>query len=163
MTTLSLFTEEAREWNLSASRKMRIIYFQSKEYTIPSDTTNRKNFFYVSLIKIYHELCIHTFLTNRQRHTNEDYDADTIMKLLVFSRILSPASKKKSYEERSKFFEKGDYSLDDIYRCLTFLNKHKESLQLWLNKKIKDYTAGIPLLFITMSPTTTLKLIIQMI
>ncbi len=51
------------------------------------------------------ELGIHTFFTNRHNHTNEDYDADTIMKIIVFSRLLSPASKKKSYENRSRFFE----------------------------------------------------------
>ena len=77
-------------------------------------------------------------MTNRQRHTNEAYDADTIMKMLVFSRLLSPASKKKSYENRSRFFEKEDYCIDDVYRFLTFLNRHKENLQLWLNDRIKE-------------------------
>lgn len=36
------------------------------------------------------------------------------------------------------FFEKDNYSLDDVYRCLTFFNKHKDNLQLWINDKIKD-------------------------
>lgn len=135
---IAYFTEEAKRMEYERLQENADYIFSiPKSSTIPSNTTNRKNFGYVALSKIYHELGIHTFLTNRQRHTNEDYDADTIMKLLVFSRLLSPASKKKSYEERSKFFEKEDYSLDDIYRCLTFLNKHKESLQLWLNEKIK--------------------------
>lgn len=98
----------------------------------------RKNFGYMALSKIYHELGIHTFLTNRQRHTKEEYDADTIMKMLVYSRLLAPASKKKSYEERSRFFEKENYSLDDVYRSLTFLNKHRETLQVWINGKIKE-------------------------
>ena len=59
------------------------------------------------------------------------------MKMLVYSRLLFPASKKASYENREVFFEKTDYSLDDVYRCLTFLNKHRENLQIWLNDKIK--------------------------
>ncbi|MDD4835431.1 MAG: hypothetical protein PHC44_12050 [Lutispora sp.] len=109
-----------------------------KNTMIASDTTNRKNFGYAALSKIYHELGIHTFLTNRQRHTKEAYDADTIMKMLVFSRLLAPASKKKSYEDRMRFFEKDNYSLDDVYRSLTFFNKRKAALQLWINDKIKS-------------------------
>lgn len=99
----------------------------------------RKNFGYAALNKIYHELGIHTFLINRQRYSKESYDANNIMKMLVFSRLLAPASKKKSYEERDRFFEKDNYSLDDVYRCLSFLNKHKSNLQLWLNDRIKEH------------------------
>ena len=98
----------------------------------------RKNFGYVALSKIYHELGINTFLINRQRHTKEEYDANTIMKMLVYSRLIAPASKKSSFDNREMFFEKVDYSLDDVYRCLSFLNKHKNNLQIWLNDKIKE-------------------------
>ena len=98
----------------------------------------RKNFGYAAFSKIYHELRLDTFFNNRQRHTKESYDANTIMKMLVYSRLLAPASKKASYDNRDQFFEKTDYSLDDVYRCLTFLNKHKENLQVWINDKIKE-------------------------
>lgn len=96
----------------------------------------RKNFGYTALSKIYHELELHTFLVNRQRHSKEQYDANTIMKMLVYSRLLSPASKKSSFDNRARFFEKTNYSLDDVYRCLSLLNKHKENLQVWMNDRI---------------------------
>jgi len=98
----------------------------------------RKNFGYAALSKIYHELELDKFLNNRQRHTKESYDANTIMKMLVYSRILAPASKKSSFDHREMFFEKTNYSLDDVYRCLSFLNKHKETVQVWMNDKIKE-------------------------
>ena len=98
----------------------------------------RKNFGYAALSKIYHELELDKFLNNRQRHTKESYDANTIMKMLVYSRILAPASKKSSFDHREIFFEKTNYSLDDVYRCLSFLNKHKETIQVWMNDKIKE-------------------------
>ena len=98
----------------------------------------RKNFGYTALSKIYHELEIDKFLINRQRHKKEEYNANTIMKMLVYSRILTPASKKASYDNRERFFEKTDYSLDDVYRCLDFFNKHKENLQVWMNGRIKE-------------------------
>ena len=98
----------------------------------------RKNFGYAALSRIYHELGIHTFLTNRQRHSKEEYDANTIMKLLVYARLIAPASKKSSFDNRGMFFEKTGYSLDDVYRCLTFLDKHKKNLQICLNDKVKN-------------------------
>lgn len=112
--------------------------FYDSDRLCTSDTALRKNFGYAALSQIYHELEINKFLINRQRHSKEQYDANTIMKMLVYSRLLFPASKKASYENREIFFEKTDYSLDDVYRCLTFLNKHRENLQVWLNDKVKE-------------------------
>lgn len=105
--------------------------------TIDPTLTYSKNFGYTVLSSIYHDLGIHTFLTNRQRYSKEEYDADTIMKLLVYSRLLYPSSKKKTFENRSRFFEKENYSLDDVYRSLSFFNNHKENLMLWINERIK--------------------------
>lgn len=110
--------------------------FYDSDRLCPGDDL-RKNFGYTALSSIYHELGIHTFLNNRQRHSKEAFDANTIMKMLVYSRLLAPASKKASFENREMFFEKNNYSLDDVYRCLTFLDKHKENLQIWLNERIK--------------------------
>ena len=98
----------------------------------------RKNFGYTALSNIYHELELDKFLNNRQRHTKESYDANTILKMLVYSRILAPASKESSFDHREMFFEKTNYSIDDVYRCLSFLNKHKETIQVWMNDKIKE-------------------------
>lgn len=109
----------------------------SKNATLEIDSTYRKNFGHVVISQIYHELNIHTFLINRQRHSNEKYNANKIMKLLVFGRLLFPASKKKTYENKDRFLDKMDFSMDDMYRSLTFFNKHKESLQQWLNQQIK--------------------------
>jgi transposase len=60
------------------------------------------------------------------------------MKLLVFSRLLAPASKKKTFEGRESYFDKTNYTLDDVYRSLSFFNKQSSNLQIWLNEKIKQ-------------------------
>lgn len=109
----------------------------NKQDVLPLGTDNVKNFGYAAFSSIYHDLGIHTFFKNRQRHTKDGFDANVIMQMLAYSRLLYPASKKSSFENRSRFFEKTDYSLDDVYRCLTLFNKQKENLQLWLNDKIK--------------------------
>lgn len=136
---IAFFEEKVKQLNdKQAAEKFDVTLRIRNDDRIRKDTTNRKNFGYAALSQIYHDLGIHTFLVNRQRHSKEEYDANSIMKLLVFSRLLYPASKKKTYENKDVFFEKTDFTLDDVYRCLSFLNKHKNALQLWIHERIKQ-------------------------
>ena len=128
--------EQLKEEKKAKQSPINFTFYDSDRLCVGDDF--RKNFGYAALSKVYHELEIDKFLINRQRHTKESYDANTIMKMLVYSRILAPASKKASYEHRERFFEKTDYSLDDVYRCLSFFDKHKETLQVWMNDRIKE-------------------------
>jgi hypothetical protein len=107
-----------------------------KNERISTDFTNRKNFGFTALSKIYHELKINKFLANRQ-HANKEYSTDSVMKLLIFSRLLYRTSMKKAYENRDIFFEESDFSLIDMYKGLSFLNKHQEALKLWLYEHIR--------------------------
>lgn len=114
------------------------------KFQIPSNerltlnTNNRKNFGYAAFSSIYHNLEIDKFLINRQRSTKIEANTNNIMKLLVFSRLLNPGSKKKAYDHRDDFFEKANFSLDDVYRALSFFNDKSNELQLWLNEKIQE-------------------------
>ncbi|WP_100013351.1 IS1634 family transposase [Lentibacillus sediminis] len=136
---IAYFEEKVKRMNQQQEEdKFTMTFRISSEDRLQSEEANRKNFGYAALSKIYHELGIHTFLTNRQRHSKSDYDANSIMKLLVFARLLYPASKKHTYENKETFFEKTNFSLDDVYRCLTFFNKHKDALQLWIHERIKE-------------------------
>lgn len=127
--------EELREEKKAHKAPINFTFYNSDKLCVGDNL--RKNFGYSAFSKIYHELEIDKFLKRKQRTSKASYDANTIMKMLVYSRLLFPASKKASYDNREQFFEKTDYSLDDVYRCLTFLNKHKENLQVWMNDKIK--------------------------
>jgi hypothetical protein len=60
------------------------------------------------------------------------------MKLLVYSRVLCPASKKRTYESKEIYFENTDFLLDDVYRCLGFVNKLKEKLQRHIHRKVSE-------------------------
>ncbi|RCX18343.1 IS4 family transposase [Anaerobacterium chartisolvens] len=121
-----------------AERKVAYTFSIEPDEKISKDTIYRKNFGHAVLSKIYHELEIDKFMLSRQRSTKLEFDTNNIMKLLTFSKLLRPASKKKTFEERSRYFEKENYTLDDVYRCLTFLNKQSSNLQLWLNDRIKQ-------------------------
>ena len=98
----------------------------------------RKNLGYSALSKIYHELELPSFFNNNSRDSNAKFSVNSIMKLLIFSRLLAPASKKKTFEDRNIYFETFDFSLHDIYHCLTFINKKKDRLLLHLHNKVKE-------------------------
>jgi transposase len=107
-----------------------------RDERLESGTVNRKNIGYAALSAIYHELGLDIFFNNRARTIKADYSVNAIMKLLVYSRILSPASKKRTFEKRNEYFDKFDFSLEDVYRCLTFADVLGRDLQLHLHKTI---------------------------
>ena len=114
-----------------------VFHFSPKE-KLEKNANLRKNTGYAAASSVYHALGIHTFLTNRQRHAKMEYNANHIMELLVYNRLLYPSSKKKAFENKEMFFEKSNYSLDDVYRFLTLLSKFEADLQVWLNQKVKE-------------------------
>ena len=136
---ISFFNKRVDELKILKSQRLAPISLEfSHDEVISSQYSYRKNFGYCVLSHIYHELGIDKFLVNKQRNRKMDFSSNNIMKLLVYSRILFPASKKKTFEQRHRYFEKDNFSLDDVYRCLSFFNTHSSSLQLWLNDKIKN-------------------------
>jgi hypothetical protein len=136
---ITFFNEKVSRMKIEkAEKKAEISLSFSPDEIINPNQVYRRNFGYCVLSNIYHELEIDDFILNRQRSEAFEFNANEIMKLLVFSRLLYPASKKHTYETRSMFYEKGNYTLDDVYRSLTFFNKHKEALQLWINDRIRQ-------------------------
>ena len=132
------FTAEVARMNESRIReKAPITVNVDPKATLAEGTNNRRNFGYVAFSKIYHELGIDKFVMNRQRYTKAEFNHNSILKLLVYLRLLYPASKKATHENKDMIFDKTDFSLDDIYRSLSFFKKHKNSLMLWIHENIK--------------------------
>ncbi len=124
--------------------KERALENQPVEFSInPNEvlldsTANRKNIGYAALSKLYHELGLHTFFSNHSRAFKSKFNTNNIMKLLIYSRILFPASKKKTYEQKDRYFENSDFSLDDVYRSLTQVITFKDKLQRHLHRRLED-------------------------
>jgi transposase len=136
---ISHFTEEARILTEQYKQENSSITLEvDPNQKLDENIASRKNLGYAVLSRIYHDLEIDKFLVNRQRRMNFEYNMNTLMKLLVFSRLLYPDSKKATYENRSSFFEKTNYSIDDLYRSLTFLSQLSDDLQIWLHERIKQ-------------------------
>lgn len=100
---------------------------------LPSNYDDSKNIGYVVFKYIYKELELDKFWKNVSSKYEIEYDLDKIFQLMVFSRILFPASKKKTFENRYNFFESFDgFELEDVYRSLDIFGEHEEELQKWI-------------------------------
>lgn len=103
------------------------------------NTNNIKNFGYVALSKIYHELEIDKFIkTKFQARNFSEYKINNIMKLLVFARCLFPDSKKSTFENKDIFFENTNFSLQEVYNSLSYIEPFKESLQSYIYDHIQE-------------------------
>lgn len=101
------------------------------------DYSHQKNLGYIILKKTYNELNISDILKKKQLNLNIEYSLDEIMKLLIFSRILYPASKNETYNNKDSFFEKFDFSLKDLYRSLDHFQSLKDDIikSIWNSTK----------------------------
>ena len=115
---------------------------------IDRSKTNRKNYGHIVFSKIYHELELDRFFNNKQRHMKFEFDSNSIMKVLIFARLLYPFSKKKTTEIKDRFFDKADFTLDDVYDSLTHFSKHAKEVQRFMHERITEqYSRDTSLLY----------------
>lgn len=130
------FTELARQMTEDEKKERYIDIKIDKTERMSTSTDDVKNIGFTAISKIYHELGIKNFLTNRERGINFKYPLNNVMKLLVYERILNPCSKLKAYENRHKYLEKFDFGVEKIYRSLKYFSKYKDNLLLDLHENV---------------------------
>jgi len=128
------FKAIAKERNLSASTERTIEVALNQR--LADNTSSRKNLGYAIIKRIYSLLGINTFLQNKQKHLNIEYNLNSIFSLLVYNRFLFPSSKKKAFDNRNFFFESYNFSIDDLYRSLDYFAQYSEPLQKFLHDKV---------------------------
>jgi len=96
-----------------------------------------KNLGYAILEKIYHELAVHTFFQRHENRLNIDFNLNAVFRLLVYSRIIDPGSKKQAYDQQNQFFETMAPSLESVYRSLDYFDRYNLDLQSWVNEAVK--------------------------
>jgi len=88
--------------------------------------------------KLWNELKLDYFFDYRQKqHSRIQFKVKDMVSLLVYSRLLNPGSKKRTFENRHWFApEEVDADLEKLYRTLPFLANQKENLEKHLNKQL---------------------------
>lgn len=132
------FKEIARQMSEDEHARRKVQIEIDLEENITEGVNNIKNFGYAVPMKVYHELGIDEFLKAKMIREKFDFNTNSIMILLVMSRILYPGSKKKAFDERDRFFERFDFTLDDVYRALTHFDKISEDLQRFIHGRVRE-------------------------
>lgn len=142
------FKEVASKMEAERLEKKQIIVSFDADRKIDRKNENRKNFGHVVFSKIYHELELDRFFSNKQRHEKFKFNSNSIMKVLLYGRLLYPCSKKATFEIKDRFFDKADFSLDDTYHCLTHFNKIEKDAQQFIHEQIvKKYGRTTELIY----------------
>ncbi len=92
---------------------------------------------HLPISSIYHQLKVNQFLINRQRSRAMDYSLNDVMQLLIYTRILSPGSKRHSFAQKDKLA--GSYNCDhyDVYRALDYFDEFREDLLVHLHEQVR--------------------------
>ncbi len=111
-----------------------------KKYTnrqIPMNKINKFNVGYLFLEDIYYSLKIDKIVNKITQNYKFEFDLNEVLSYLVYSRIIFPASKLKTYELSKNFIETPSYNLVNLYRGLTYLCSNLNYIQktLYHNSK----------------------------
>lgn len=107
------------------------------------------NYGHFFLDALYDHLHLPDFFRKAGEGTRKEYDLDEIVRLLVFSRIMDPASKLATLENQESFFHSSfKVEQNALYRSLSALNEVKEDLQAFLHKEVSEsYARDCSLVF----------------
>jgi len=132
------FTEIAKQMEADRIKNKYINIQLREDEKLDPNNANRKNYGHIVFSKIYHELQLDRFFNNKQRHTNFEFDSNSIMKVLLFSRLLYPCSKRKSTEIKERYFDKANFTLDDVYAGLSHFNSIAKEAQKFIHEQITE-------------------------
>lgn len=130
---VSHFKKVAEEKNAeqNTSRKTSVPIDLSS--TMSTSEDNLRNVGYAVLKDLYKQLELDKFWKLVLRKTSIQYDLEAVFRLLVFSRILYPGSKRDTFLNKAAYFEDMDgFSLKDTYKALDVFDQYDEQLQKWI-------------------------------
>ena len=117
-----------------AGRKPDIMVKYSQSKLIEKD---KQRFFsggYLFLQNIYHELGLEKLCRKISEKYKFEFDLDSILSRLVYSRIIYPASKLSTFDLSKKYLEPPRFEIQHIYRGLEVIAKETDRIQAELYK-----------------------------
>jgi len=134
---------DAKEW---AKEQVRLMNEAEKDENASFDITLHSgtdlgmdeqrcfNGGYLFLQQIYCELGLDRICAMIRTRHGFDYNLNSILSRLVYTRILYPSSKLSSYKDSKRFIEQPDFELHQIYRALSALAAESDYIQSRLFK-----------------------------
>ena len=136
------FKEVARQRTREKQQRLHPVTIELEPQAIlPCDTDTGcydcvRNIGHAAISQVFHSLGIHQFIDDRRKYLRCGYNLTSVMKLLVYERIISPGSKKAAWEGRGKYLDRMDFSPNDIYHSLSIFPGWKEDLLLQLHPRM---------------------------
>lgn len=125
-----------------------VIIKKYENVAIDKNINNLSNIGYIFLQKIYHSLGLDTICNKITEKHRFKYDLNSILKILLYSRIIYPSSKKRTYELSQSFYEKPEFDSHNIYRALEIIADENDYIQSALyNNSLKYKKRNNKILF----------------
>jgi transposase len=121
------YIRKLNEKEKEQKRKILVPFEQSK--IILKDEQRSFNGGYLFLQKIYHELRLHKLCKDISQKYKFNFDLNSILSRLIYSRFIFPSSKLATYELSKRFIEQPNFDLHQIYRALEVLAKETDFIQ----------------------------------
>ena len=136
-TWLNIYLNDYKEKHNNSTQLEKVIIEKYSNKLIPKDVINKFNIGYLFLKDIYYSLKINQIVKNITKKYKFEFDLNEVLSNLVFSRIIYPSSKLKTFELSQNFIETPKYNLENLYRGLTYLNDDLDYIQkeLYNNSK----------------------------
>lgn len=84
---------------------------------------------YLFLQKVYYELGLDKICKKIEKKYRNEYDLNSILSMLLYTRILYPGSKLSSLDDAKKFIEQPTADIHQVYRALSLLSKESDNIQ----------------------------------
>ena len=117
-------------------------YVEKYKFTInegsPDCFGHPKLFSHVLLERIIEELGLNNFFSSYKGFTKIKYDVYAFAKLLIFGRLLNPASKYKTVLQNDDYYEPilKNYNPDNVYDTLSFIADNKDKIIRRINTNL---------------------------
>lgn len=136
-TWLDNYVKEYNNTHKAKEEPEKIIIKKYSNRPIPMDKINKFNVGYLFLEDIYYSLKTDKIVNDVAKEYKFEFDLNEVLSYLVYSRIIFPASKLKTYELSKNFIKTPKYNLENIYRGLTYLCSNIDYIQreLYNNSK----------------------------
>lgn len=105
-----------------------------------------KLFCHLLLERILEELGLRNFFSSYKGFTKIEYDVYGFAKLLIFGRLLNPASKAATVRQNDDYYEPvlKNFNPDNVYDTLTFIAENKDKIIRRMNTSLVKKAARSP-------------------
>lgn len=119
-----------KELTLADKEQRRdVVVKLSQNKMIKQNEQNSYNGGYLFLQKVYYELGLDKICNKIEKRHKNEYGLNSILSMLLYTRILYPGSKLSSLEDAKNFIEQPKVDIHQVYRALSLLSKESHGIQ----------------------------------